>query len=107
MDVVPIKSVSRPSGSLHDNLSLALSSGNHEWPGSFTTPATPDLHSHSLGIVMLFVQYKHFWMIICNYLVQHGCTGICVHTILMDGWARTCTRADLGDSLARRKVFTE
>lgn len=57
--MVVIKSESRPSVLLSDNLSLDLSPDNHRVPGYFATPATPVPHSHSLSIVMLFVQYKH------------------------------------------------
>lgn len=70
-----IKSESRLSVLLPDNLSLDQSLANHRVPGYFTTPATPVLHSHSLSIVLLFVQHKHSgWLYVILWTFTDGLT---------------------------------
>ena len=51
-----------------------------ERPGPFTTPAIPVPHSHSVSIVRLFVQYKHFgWLYVITQPSTSAWTSTLTH----------------------------
>ncbi len=54
-------------------------------------PAIPVPHSHSVSIVMLFVQYKHFgWLYVITLCSMVAWTSTSTHThTLTDGWTHT------------------